>query len=151
MKRKSKGRVFSSESVIGGKLEAFLPLRASGRRKAIRPGAKLLLFRAKCKYTSHKVCHATGEGARCRTRTSASPPNGNSLDLLREVYRNPALALPVRMRAAIAALPFEVPKLAVTALVNEGSFAELLDQRLKRIAEAEANSGKMIDGTKPEV
>ena len=32
-------------------------------------------------------------------------------------------------------LPFETPKLLATAIVNEGSFAELLDRRLKRMAE----------------
>jgi hypothetical protein len=60
-------------------------------------------------------------------------PNATSLDLLRAVYRNPTLALSVRMRAAIAALPFESPKLAVTAMVSEQDFATLLDQRLKRL------------------
>jgi uncharacterized metal-binding protein YceD (DUF177 family) len=76
------------------------------------------------------------------------PPNGNSLDLLRAVYRNPALALPVRMRAAIAALPFELPKLAVTAVINEQNFAEVLDRRLKKLAALE--NGKAIEATKPE-
>jgi hypothetical protein len=36
------------------------------------------------------------------------------------------------MRAAIAALPHEVPRLAVTAQVTDMGVAELLDQRLKR-------------------
>jgi hypothetical protein len=64
----------------------------------------------------------------------------NSLDLLRAVYRNPSIPLPVRIRCAVAALPHEVPRLAVTALVNEQSFAELLDKRLARIdAEAKSN------------
>ena len=64
-------------------------------------------------------------------------PKANSLEFLQAIYRNPSLALPVRMRAAIAALPHEVPRLAVTALVNEQSFAEMLERRLKRMAEAE--------------
>jgi hypothetical protein len=41
--------------------------------------------------------------------------------------------LPIRVRAAIAALPHEVPRLGVTALVNEQSFVELLDRRLKKM------------------
>ena len=76
------------------------------------------------------------------------PPNGNSLDFLRMVYRNPALGLPVRMRAAMACLPFELPKLAVTAVVSEQNFAEVLERRLKRIAELEATP---INANKPEI
>ena len=55
------------------------------------------------------------------------------------------------MRAAIAALPFEVPKLAVTALVSEQDFATLLDRRLKRIEEMKAKAIEAtptIDGEK---
>jgi polysaccharide pyruvyl transferase WcaK-like protein len=63
--------------------------------------------------------------------------DGMSLDLLKAVYRNPNLALSTRMRAAIAALPFESPKLAVTAMVNEQDFATLLDQRIKRMEQME--------------
>jgi hypothetical protein len=60
-------------------------------------------------------------------------PNGLSIDLLRAIYRSSSLPLATRMRAAIAALPHEVPKLIATAVVSEGSFADLLDRRLKRI------------------
>jgi hypothetical protein len=67
------------------------------------------------------------------------PPDGTSLDLLKAVYRNPSLALSIRMRAAIAALPFESPKLAVTAQVSEQDFATLLDQRLARIEAMKAD------------
>ena len=63
------------------------------------------------------------------------PPDGISLDLLRAVYRSNQLPLTTRMRAAIAALPFESPKLAVTAVVSEQDFATVLDRRLKRIEE----------------
>jgi len=69
-------------------------------------------------------------------------PDATSLDLLRAVYRNPTLALSVRMRAAIAALPFESPKLAVTAMVSEQDFATLLDQRLKRMEAMKPDEAK---------
>jgi len=50
------------------------------------------------------------------------------------------------MRAAIAALPFESPRLMVTAQVNEQSFAEVLERRLKRIEQIK--NGKVINGEK---
>jgi hypothetical protein len=65
---------------------------------------------------------------------------GMSIDLLRAVYRNPSIPLPIRIRCAVAALPHEVPRLAVTALVNEQSFAELLEKRIKRM---EAMNGQL--------
>jgi hypothetical protein len=67
------------------------------------------------------------------------PPNGTSLDLLQAVYRNNELPLPTRMRAALGAVAFEHPKLIATAVVNEGSFAELLEKRLQRMKLIEAN------------
>jgi hypothetical protein len=70
------------------------------------------------------------------------PADGTSLDLLRAVYRNNQLPLTTRMRAAIAALPFESPKLAVTAMVSEQDFATLLDQRLKRMEAMRADEAK---------
>ena len=68
------------------------------------------------------------------------PADGISLDLLQAVYRHPGLALHVRMRAAGLAIPYEVPKLAVTYQASEKDFATLLDQRLKRIEQM-----KLID------
>ena len=82
------------------------------------------------------------------------PTDGISLDLLRAVYRNNQLPLTTRMRAAIAALPFEVPKLAVTAVVSEQDFATVLDRRLKRIEQMKANAIEatpVIDGEKVDV
>src|SRR5215831_3125240 len=71
-------------------------------------------------------------------------PNDISLDLLRAVYRSNHLPLTTRMRAAISALPHEVPRLAVTAVVSEQDFATVLDRRLKRIEEMK---GKVIEKT----
>jgi hypothetical protein len=75
------------------------------------------------------------------------PPDAMSIDLLRAVYRNPTLDLPVRMRAAALAIGYECPKLQMVAQVSESSFATLLDRRienLKRIEENRAN-GKVIE------
>jgi hypothetical protein len=76
---------------------------------------------------------------------------GMSIDLLRAVYRNPSIPLPIRIRCAVAALPHEVPRLQVSALVNEQSFAEILDRRLKRIKEIENGNGKLIEAPTQEV
>ena len=78
----------------------------------------------------------------------------SALSFLQACYRNPSLNLTTRMRAAIAALPFESPKLAVTAVVSEQDFATVLDRRLKRIEEMKANAIKatpVIDGKKVDV
>jgi len=74
------------------------------------------------------------------------PADGISLDLLRAVYRSNQLPLPTRLRAAIAALPHEVPRLAVTAQVTENDIATLLDCRIARFQEMREN--KVINGEK---
>ena len=71
-------------------------------------------------------------------------PAPSSLDLLRAVYRDPTLHLSIRMRAAMACLPFETPKLLATAIINEGSVAELLDRRIAKLAEMERQQ-KLIE------
>jgi hypothetical protein len=55
--------------------------------------------------------------------------------------------LQMRMRAAIELLPYSHPKLAVTAMVTEQSFAELLERRLRHMAQVEAkgNSQQQIE------
>jgi len=59
------------------------------------------------------------------------------------------------MRAAISALPHEVPRLAVTAQVTDMGVAELLDRRLKRLEEMKlieaTNCAKVIDAQPQQV
>jgi hypothetical protein len=70
--------------------------------------------------------------------------DASSLELLQAIYRSPYAPLSTRMRAAFAALPFEHPKLAVTALVpDDGRFAEQLERAL-------AASGKVLELRKVE-
>jgi hypothetical protein len=76
-------------------------------------------------------------------------PNDLSIDLLRAIYRCNHLPLPTRMRAAIAAIQFETPKLAVTAQVTENDIATLLDRRIAhyqrmQVLEAPPNSEPSI-------
>jgi hypothetical protein len=59
------------------------------------------------------------------------PPDATSLDFLRAVYRDARQPMSMRMRAAIAALAFEHPKLSVTANINTG-FADRMEQMMER-------------------
>src|SRR5262245_45282090 len=73
-------------------------------------------------------------------------PTAISLDLLRAVYRDPTQQLSTRMRAAMACLPFEAPKLAVTAVVTENDIATLLDKRIARYEQMQqATNAKLIE------
>jgi hypothetical protein len=58
----------------------------------------------------------------------------NSLTFLQSVYNDPNEAKSVRIRAAIEALPFEFPKLAVTAFLDAGDFGQRLELALRRSA-----------------
>jgi hypothetical protein len=56
-----------------------------------------------------------------------------ALEYVRAVYRGEIEADPWRMRAAVAALPFESPKLAMTAyLSNADDFAARLDKAIEK-------------------
>jgi hypothetical protein len=66
---------------------------------------------------------------------------GSSLEFLQAIYRSTDQPLARRMRAAIAALPFESPKLAVTAnLGPESGFAARLEAAIAR------SGGRLIEG-----
>jgi hypothetical protein len=72
-------------------------------------------------------------------------PTGTSLNLLQAIYRNAAIPLTTRIRAAIAALQFEHPKLAVTANVEAGDFAFKLDQAVERSRRVMKDISPMIE------
>jgi hypothetical protein len=55
-----------------------------------------------------------------------------SLKFLHTIYRNPEVPLPVRMKAAAIAIEYELPRLAVTASIHGGDFADQLERALKR-------------------
>jgi hypothetical protein len=58
----------------------------------------------------------------------------NALEYVQDVYRGRRIADPWRMRAAIAALQFETPRLGVVATtnLNDKDFAALLDRAIER-------------------
>jgi hypothetical protein len=59
----------------------------------------------------------------------------NSLDFLKAVYSNAEIPLNIRLRAAIAACPYEHPKLAVTVVAQASSnFADRLELAYLRSA-----------------
>jgi hypothetical protein len=58
----------------------------------------------------------------------------NALAYLQSIYRNPSEPDGRRMRAAMAALPFESPKLSAMAIGNMSGqdFASMLDRAIQR-------------------
>jgi hypothetical protein len=63
-----------------------------------------------------------------------APDGETALALLQAVYRNKQVPLPVRMRAASLAIPFEAPRLSAMAVtsMNANDFAAALDRAIAR-------------------
>jgi hypothetical protein len=70
--------------------------------------------------------------------TTAGTAGTNAIDYLRSVYQNPLQPDNVRMRAAAIAIEYELPRLAVTATVNAGDFADQLERAVERSRAVEA-------------
>lgn len=69
----------------------------------------------------------------CQPERSQPEFEGTSLDFLRAIYRDPYEPTARRLRAAIAALPFEHPKLAVVARFDAcAGFAARLEEAIRR-------------------
>jgi hypothetical protein len=66
-----------------------------------------------------------------------------ALELLQEVYRDPMVPLPVRLRAAVEAAPYEHPKLTAVALgkFTGEDFASRLERAVEASNRAKANRG----------
>jgi len=58
--------------------------------------------------------------------------NATSLDFLQAIYRDPNQPLQRRMRAAMAALPFEKPKFSAVAVMGKEDMADVLARALER-------------------
>src|SRR6516162_8172670 len=76
-------------------------------------------------------------------------PDATSLDFHRAVYRNASLPISTRQRSAIAALQFEHPKLQISAIIDEKSFAYRLERAIERTEQAKngvvTTNGPMIE------
>jgi hypothetical protein len=77
-------------------------------------------------------------------RRSDEPEPETSLAYLQSVYRDARLPIGTRMRAAIAAAPFEVPKLAVVATLRPSAG---LGERLERAIKRSLQAGTYVPGT----
>ena len=76
-------------------------------------------------------------------------PKLDALRYLQIIYRDPQLSTGVRMRAAIAALNYETPRLAVTAQITENDIATILDRRIAHYQALQRANGssKLIEAT----
>jgi hypothetical protein len=62
----------------------------------------------------------------------SEPAPADALSYLQSIYRNPLQPTPLRMRAALIALPFESPKLSAIANLSPEDFSERLERAITR-------------------
>jgi hypothetical protein len=82
-----------------------------------------------------QILHSIGEvldRIEARQVEAAETFKGNAHDLLVATYQGRYRPTSVQLRAAIAALPFESPKLAVTALIDDQDFGARLERAIAR-------------------
>jgi hypothetical protein len=77
------------------------------------------------------------------------PEAQTSLDLLQAIYRSPYEPIHRRMRAAIAALPFEHPKLAVVAHAHGGGIGDRLEAAMRRVRAGRQGTLIEAEATEP--
>mgnify|MGYP001441070054 CR=1 FL=1 len=70
------------------------------------------------------------EAQQAQASAEGEPPS--ALEYVRDVYKGRRVADPWKMRAAMAALPFESPKLSAMAIVERSDFATMLDKAIER-------------------
>jgi hypothetical protein len=70
---------------------------------------------------------------------TAGTDKSGALGYLQELYSDVRQPDWVRMKAAVEALPYEQPRLAVTAIVHGDDFARLLDRAIER-----SNGARMV-------
>jgi|SRR6516164_5266317 len=85
-----------------------------------------------------------------REHTLRLPSNVNALEFLQATYRSTELSFHTRMRAAIAAIPFESPKLQATATLQLGlDFASKLERAVLRSAKVKLVARVPVERPKP--
>jgi hypothetical protein len=65
------------------------------------------------------------------------PANATPLDFLQAVYRSPTQPMNRRLKASIGAANYVHPKFTAVAQVSSQDFAALLEQRIRRNAQAQ--------------
>jgi hypothetical protein len=72
-------------------------------------------------------------------------PPATSLEYLRSVYRNPMQPTGIRLRAAIACLPFEHPRLSVIANISNANLGDRLERAIARSSESSGFQPRLIE------